>query len=157
MRISPRLKTTTATTWNWRTRIVRKNILQASLLLMFVPFLTARAGAQSAQETAAPSTNTGSSLAAPTGQQDMRDEMKPLGAEVGDEQNMVTSAAAAAVLLSDAGAPDPQGSQPAAGGQSAVTNSDYTLKGNFFQRMGQFYRQDWAGTNPAGPSVAKRG
>lgn len=35
--------------------------------------------------------------------------------------------------------------------------ADYTLKGNFFQRLSQFYRQDWAGTNPASPSPDKRG
>ena len=50
--------------------------------------------------------------------------------------------------------PDPQPSAPAPSGQSP---SDHTLTGNFFHRLVQFYSQDWAGTNPAGPSVTKRG
>jgi hypothetical protein len=61
---------------------VRKNTLQALLLSMLVLFLTAWAGAQSAQEAAKPSPNTGSSSAAPTEQQEMRDELKALRAEV---------------------------------------------------------------------------
>jgi hypothetical protein len=51
----------------------------------------------------------------------------------------------------------PQDAASAASGQSSATNGAYILKGNFFQRLGQFYRQDWAGTNPSEPSPAKRG
>ncbi len=32
-----------------------------------------------------------------------------------------------------------------------------TLQGDFFQRLNQFYKQDWAGTNPAANAPAKRG
>ena len=40
---------------------------------------------------------------------------------------------------------------------SAADNSGHVLTGNFFQRLAQFYKQDWAGTNPSAPAVAKRG
>src|SRR5271155_3444530 len=60
----------------------RKSPLQVLLLSMFVPFLTAWAGAQSGRGEPASSANTGSSLAAPTEQQEMRDELKALRAEV---------------------------------------------------------------------------
>ena len=40
--------------------------------------------------------------------------------------------------------------QPA-NGQSPATPSDQALTGNLFNRLAQFYSQDWAGTNPAGP------
>jgi hypothetical protein len=56
--------------------------------------------------------------------------------------------------------PDGQNStQPAkTAGQPSTPNSDnYVLTGNFFQRLAQFYKQDWAGTNPSTPSPAKRG
>jgi hypothetical protein len=53
--------------------------------------------------------------------------------------------------------PDPQGSGTAVGGQGASNISNNVLRGNFFQRLAQFYKQDWAGKNPAGPSVTKRG
>jgi hypothetical protein len=56
--------------------------------------------------------------------------------------------------------PDPQDSEHPANGQSSgasATNSNYALTGNFFHRLAQFYSQDWAGANPSGPSVTKRG
>jgi putative OmpL-like beta-barrel porin-2 len=53
--------------------------------------------------------------------------------------------------------PDFQNTAQPASGQSSGINSKYVLKGNFFQRLGQFYSQDWAGTNPAGPTPTKRG
>jgi Putative beta-barrel porin-2, OmpL-like. bbp2 len=46
--------------------------------------------------------------------------------------------------------------QPA-NGQSPAAPSDQALTGNLFNRLAQFYSQDWAGTNAAGPSVTKRG
>lgn len=41
--------------------------------------------------------------------------------------------------------------------QSSSTDNSHVLKGNFFQRLIQFYQQDWAGTNPSAPTPAKRG
>jgi hypothetical protein len=41
--------------------------------------------------------------------------------------------------------------------QSPAAPSDRALTGNLLNRLAQFYSQDWAGTNPAGPSVTKRG
>jgi putative OmpL-like beta-barrel porin-2 len=41
--------------------------------------------------------------------------------------------------------------------QNANANHEYILQGNFFQRLAQFYRQDWTGNNPAGSSPTKRG
>jgi hypothetical protein len=61
-----------------------------------------------------------------------------------------------AVPSSSTGNPDPQQSGSAPNGQTPTT-SDHTLTGNFFHRLAQFYNQDWEGTNPAGPSVTKRG
>ena len=52
---------------------------------------------------------------------------------------------------------DPQSTTQPANGQTSGVNSNYVLKGNFFQRLMQFYHQDWAGTNPSGPTVTKRG
>ena len=40
---------------------------------------------------------------------------------------------------------------------STPDNSGHVLTGNFFQRLAQFYKQDWAGTNPSTPLPAKRG
>ncbi|HXJ11465.1 MAG TPA: outer membrane beta-barrel protein, partial [Candidatus Limnocylindrales bacterium] len=53
--------------------------------------------------------------------------------------------------------PAAQGTPQAAGGQGSGINSNYALKGNFFQRLVQFYHQDWAGTNPSATLPAKRG
>jgi hypothetical protein len=55
------------------------------------------------------------------------------------------------------GGPDAQGSGNPADGQGASTANGNVLRGNFFQRLAQFYKQDWAGKNPAGSSPAKRG
>jgi Putative beta-barrel porin-2, OmpL-like. bbp2 len=56
-------------------------------------------------------------------------------------------------------ADDQTAQQPAnaAAGQSSPNNANYVLTGNFFQRLAQFYKQDWAGTNPSTPAPAKRG
>jgi Putative beta-barrel porin-2, OmpL-like. bbp2 len=54
---------------------------------------------------------------------------------------------------------DPSSSQStsSADAQKPHDGKDYVLKGNFFERLAQFYRQDWAGTNPSTPLPAKRG
>lgn len=57
-----------------------------------------------------------------------------------------------APFTQDAPAPAMQGN-----GQNANNNDKNVLRGNFFQRLAQFYKQDWAGTNPAGSTLAKRG
>ncbi len=38
----------------------------------------------------------------------------------------------------------------------AASPSNNALTGNFFHRLVQFYKQDWAGTNPAGTATARR-
>jgi Putative beta-barrel porin-2, OmpL-like. bbp2 len=58
---------------------------------------------------------------------------------------------------SSLGGSDPQDPQHPASGQTPSANINYALTGNFFHRLAQFYSQDWAGTNPAAPSVTKRG
>ncbi len=59
---------------------------------------------------------------------------------------------------SDPQNPDAQNPQTSGNGQTgAAANTNNVLRGNFFQRLGQFYKQDWNGTNPSGPAVAKRG
>jgi Putative beta-barrel porin-2, OmpL-like. bbp2 len=65
--------------------------------------------------------------------------------------------AAAAVPTSSAENPAPQGTAQPASGQGSGINSNYVLKGNFFERLVQFYHQDWAGTNPTATLPAKRG
>jgi len=49
--------------------------------------------------------------------------------------------------------------QPAQTTSQASTPDDggHVLTGNFFQRLAQFYKQDWAGTNPSTTLPAKRG
>jgi hypothetical protein len=58
-----------------------------------------------------------------------------------------------------AAAPQQNSSSQASTQQAATQNppQDHVLEGNFFQRLAQFYKQDWAGTNPSGPTVKKRG
>jgi hypothetical protein len=51
----------------------------------------------------------------------------------------------------------PQGAGAPADGQGASVDSKNALTGNFFHRLAQFYKQDWAGINPAGSSPSKRG
>jgi hypothetical protein len=82
MTIAAQQKANAATT-GWRTNIMRKkNVPQVLLLSTFVLFLTAWAGAQSTQGAVTSSANAGSSLAAPTEQQEMRDELRALRVEV---------------------------------------------------------------------------
>jgi hypothetical protein len=52
---------------------------------------------------------------------------------------------------------DPESPDHASGAQAAGNNSQYQLKGNFFQRLVQFYKQDWTGTNPTSHPPSKRG
>jgi hypothetical protein len=61
------------------------------------------------------------------------------------------------VPSSSAGSPDPQQTGSAPNEQTPTTTGDHSLTGNFFHRLAQFYSQGWDGTNPAGPSVTKRG
>jgi hypothetical protein len=58
-----------------------------------------------------------------------------------------------------AASPQQNSSSQASAQQSAAQKppQDHVLEGNFFQRLAQFYQQDWAGTNPAGPTIKKRG
>jgi Putative beta-barrel porin-2, OmpL-like. bbp2 len=58
-----------------------------------------------------------------------------------------------------AASPQQNSSSQTSGQQTATQNpaQDRVLEGNFFQRLAQFYRQDWAGTNPTPPAVQKRG
>jgi hypothetical protein len=76
--------------------------------------------------------------------------------ETGSETDQVP-APDATVASAIPGNSDSQDPGQQASGQSSGINSNYVLKGDFFQRLLQFYKQDWAGTNPAGPSVTKRG
>ena len=70
---------------------------------------------------------------------------------------VVLDAGPPATPSSIAGNPDPQQTGSAQDGQNPTTTKDHTLTGNFLHRLPQFYSQDWAGANPAGPSVTKRG
>jgi hypothetical protein len=62
-----------------------------------------------------------------------------------------------APTLSSSGDSDPQQNASPPNAQSPPANSDHALTGSFFHRLAQFYGQDWAGTNPAAPSLTKRG
>jgi hypothetical protein len=68
--------------------------------------------------------------------------------------------AAAALPASGNSVPD-DSQQPASSSTTTAPkppdNANYVLQGNFFQRLAQFYKQDWAGTNPSTPLPAKRG
>jgi hypothetical protein len=75
-----------------------------------------------------------------------------------DSTTVAVDGAVAAAPWSILENPDSQGAGNAAGGQGASnSSSNDALTGNFFERLVQFYKQDWAGKNPAGPSPAKRG
>jgi hypothetical protein len=65
--------------------------------------------------------------------------------------------ASAAASSSSLGNSDPQSTAQSANGQTSGINKNYVLRGNFFQRLVQFYQQDWAGTNPSTPLPPKRG
>ena len=39
---------------------------------------------------------------------------------------------------------------------TSTDHANNQLRGNFFERLGQFYVQDWKGTNPSGPTPARR-
>jgi hypothetical protein len=58
-----------------------------------------------------------------------------------------------------ASSPLQNSSSQASAQQTATQNppQDHVLEGNFFQRLAQFYRQDWNGTNPSTPLPPKRG
>jgi hypothetical protein len=74
-----------------------------------------------------------------------------------DPSTIVLADGPPSVPSSSTGNPDPQQTAPALSGQSPAPNSDHTPTGNFFHRLAQFYSQDWAGINLAGPSITKRG
>jgi hypothetical protein len=65
--------------------------------------------------------------------------------------------ASAAASSSGLGNSDPPSTAQSANGQTSGINKNYALRGNFFQRLVQFYQQDWAGTNPSTPLPPKRG
>jgi hypothetical protein len=65
--------------------------------------------------------------------------------------------ASAAPSSSSLGNSVPQSTAQSANGQTSGINKNYVLRGNFFQRLVQFYQQDWAGTNPSTPLPPKRG
>jgi Putative beta-barrel porin-2, OmpL-like. bbp2 len=64
---------------------------------------------------------------------------------------MATAAGGDDKTSSSDGKRDDSGSRPPA------ENPGSALQGSFFQRLAQFYEQDWDGKNPAGETPAKRG
>src|ERR1700685_2248270 len=63
------------------------------------------------------------------------------------------SADGAAAALPASGNSVPEDSQQPASSSTSTApklpdNANYVLQGNFFQRLAQFYKQDWAGANP---------
>jgi hypothetical protein len=74
-----------------------------------------------------------------------------------DSMTSIPDEAAASSSSTNPENPAPQGTPQPAGGQGSGINSNYVLKGNFFERLVQFYHQDWAGTNPSATLPAKRG
>jgi hypothetical protein len=74
-----------------------------------------------------------------------------------DPSTIALDGAPPAAPSSSAGSPAPQQTGSAPSGQTPTTTGDHSLTGNFFHRLAQFYSQDWDGTNPAGPSLTKRG
>jgi hypothetical protein len=77
--------------------------------------------------------------------------------ETGPQTDQVPAADTTVASTSIPGNSNPQDPGHPASGQSSGINSNDVLKGNFFQRLIQFYKQDWAGTNPSTPLPAKRG
>ncbi len=84
----------------------------------------------------------------------------PVVSSAADSVNAsVDQSASGSAATASTSAPQQNSSSPASAPQTAGQNTaqDHVLEGNFFQRLAQFYRQDWAGTNPAGPTIKKRG
>jgi Putative beta-barrel porin-2, OmpL-like. bbp2 len=81
------------------------------------------------------------------------------GAEGGAPVDVKTATQDDAAAAPSVGPENPaaQGTAQSAKGQTSGINSNYVLKGNFFERLVQFYHQDWAGTNPTPTLPAKRG
>jgi putative OmpL-like beta-barrel porin-2 len=74
-----------------------------------------------------------------------------------DSKTLAVDGAVGATPSPILGNPDTHDSGDPADGQGASINSKNVLTGNFFHRLVQFYKQDWAGANPAGSSRSKRG
>lgn len=74
-----------------------------------------------------------------------------------DEQGGEATSFSEVAIAPSTATPYLQGAAQSTSGQASGINNNYVLKGNFFQRLVQFYRQDWAGTNPSTPLPAKRG
>src|SRR5271170_5030713 len=74
-----------------------------------------------------------------------------------DSTGLLLDGAATAASSSSLSNTNPQNTAQPTNGQTSGINKNYTLKGNFFQRLVQFYQQDWAGTNPSTPLPSKRG
>lgn len=75
------------------------------------------------------------------------------GSEI-DQAPYAQTTAASAPIPEISNSRDPAESSS---GQSSSSDSGHVLKGNFFDRLAQFYDQDWAGTSPSRPAPAKRG
>ena len=102
-------------------------------------------------------TKKGNDSAAPTAVQAAPEKNGVAGGAAGDSMTSAPDDAAASSSSANPDIPAPQGTQQPAGGQASGINSNYVLKGNFFERLVQFYHQDWAGTNPSATLPAKRG
>jgi putative OmpL-like beta-barrel porin-2 len=72
-----------------------------------------------------------------------------------DDLSIVSPSTGAMVPNAFSATTDAQSSGNSSGAPDA--KSDYALTGNFFHRLAQFYKQDWAGKNPRAVLPTKRG
>ena len=76
---------------------------------------------------------------------------------VATSSNPADTTATAPSSARNADAESPLQAANGSSAQNSPDNANYVLKGNFFQRLAQFYKQDWAGKNPSTPLPPKRG
>ena len=139
---------------NARTLSVLQMVIVASGMVLF-PWMTR------GQEPAAD--NSPSASVVTSANDDQNKNVAPPDSSTSSSSSNIPAPSATGLTGNDnvaAGNADDQTAQQpanAAAGQSSPNNANYVLTGNFFQRLAQFYKQDWAGTNPSTPAPAKRG
>ena len=139
---------------NARTLSVLQMVIVASGMVLF-PWMTR------GQEPAAD--NSPSASVVTSANDDQNKNVAPPDSSTSSSSSNIPAPSATGLTGNDnvaAGNADDQTAQQpanAAAGQSSPNNANYVLTGNFFQRLAQFYKQDWAGTNPSTPVPAKRG
>ena len=152
----------------WETRLTKHKMARgwhgpaAALLciLLFPCLLRAQGNAEQTQPENAQTPENKTKTAADDASATDTTDATPLAPSVADSANAGSEqSGSSSGQTASTAAPQQNSSSQASAQQTGAQNppQDHVLEGNFFQRLAQFYRQDWAGTNPAAPVVQKRG